>query len=67
MIIELAAMSLCSSSNRPFFCAVAKIPTPNGLVRKDTPDSALSLRFKLEITTDPVTASPKIGSGLSIL
>ena len=66
--MEFAAISSCTASKIPFFCAVAKIPIPKGLVRyKTLPATAWSLRFKLEILTDPVTANPKIGSGLSIL
>ncbi len=67
-IIALGAKWASSSFNFPCFCAVLKIPTPKGFVRnKWHPSSAVSLRLRSLIATRPVTANPKIGSGLSIL
>ena len=60
--------SRSADSINPFFCAVAKIPTPNGLVNnKISPCSALLFLFKFSIATMPFTTKPKMGSLLSIL
>ena len=67
-IICFAAMPLCSSFKIPFFSAVVKIPTPNGLVKNNTsPACARLFCLMLAIGTNPFTARPKIGSGESML
>ena len=62
------AIAASSSSRIPRFCAVDKIPTPNGLVRyKRQPAVAVEFCLSDVISTMPLTASPKTGSGQSML
>ena len=62
------ARPLCSSASNSRFSAVVKTPMPSGLVRyKRQPSIAVSFRFNLSCVTRPVTASPKTGSGQSML
>ena len=57
-----------SSVSKPLFCAVAMMPTPNGLVNINTsPGCAVSFLFKFSMSIIPFTTKPKIGSWLSIL
>ncbi len=58
----------CSSEINSRFCAVDKIPTPSFLVTNSrSPACAVLFCFKFFMSTMPVTASPKMGSGASML
>ena len=66
--MDARANAAPSSINRFFLMAVVMMPTPRGLVKKSTsPGLAPLFFFKFLTATLPVTAKPKIGSGLSML
>mmetsp|Transcript_83948 Transcript_83948/g.140093 ORF Transcript_83948/g.140093 Transcript_83948/m.140093 type:complete len:213 (+) Transcript_83948:723-1361(+) len=58
----------CSGVSRPFLPAVPRMPTPSGLVRYNrSPALAVEFFLSMDSGTRPLTARPKIGSGLSML